>query len=73
MEKLTLKSYIDALPNERISRRVIFIKELAAVCNVNVTTVWRWINGKSKPNDSTKEIISKYTHIPSNQLFNEGN
>lgn len=66
---MTLKSYYESLERE-IPPKTALIKELADECNVNEATVRNWILYGIKPREERyKEIISKKTNIPIDELW----
>lgn len=64
---MALKDYYQDLENS--SPRNLFRQRLIAECGVNVTTVFRWINGEVIPDKLKQEKISELTGIPVDELF----
>jgi len=73
MEKMTLKSYYESLP-EPTAPKTEFVRKIAKLCEVGEPTVRLWIRGLWKPsNPEHIAIISKETGITADDLFNETN
>lgn len=69
-QKLTLKDYYLSL-SKPVYPKKEFVKTIAAACDVDQYTVRNWIAGRVKPMDPYhKTILSEYTGIPVEQLWN---
>ena len=65
----TLNDYYESLP-PRTSPKAEFVKEIVAVCNVDLNTAKLWVRGKTTPsNPEHRRILSKVTGIPEEELF----
>lgn len=67
---MAFKDYIESLPETRTTQRRVVINQIAERCGVHFTTVYRWMNGKSKPDKLKQEKIAEITGIPIESLFN---
>jgi len=57
--------YMKSLPYPRNK----IVGELAQRCKVSNVSVYRWIQGKTKPNPLCRGIVSDYLGMPEEQLF----
>ena len=48
------------------------VEEIAEKCKVSNTSVYRWIQGKSKPNALCRGIVAEYLGVQESELFPEG-
>ncbi|MBR6269830.1 MAG: hypothetical protein IKR30_04575 [Bacteroidales bacterium] len=65
----SLAEYYESLP-PRTSPKTEFVKELVAVCNVDLNTAKLWVRGKTTPsNPEHRRIMSRVTGIPEEELF----
>lgn len=70
---MTFKYYIDNKSNVAVSEKALAIKRIADACIVDISTVYRWLNGKCLPDPLKMKKISEITNIPVEQLFPEKN
>ena len=62
---MNFKEYVNSLPNQRIE----LISELATLCRVNESTVYRWLRGNFVPDALKRKVISDYLNIPEHELW----
>ncbi len=67
MEEMTLKQYIESLPDLKKD----MIKRIAAETMSSEVSVYRWINGDTTPHPLKQSIISRLVNIPVEILFPE--
>lgn len=63
MVKMTFTDYIDSKSNVAISEKTLTINKIAEACVVDISTVYRWINGKCLPNPLKQQKIKEVTGI----------
>lgn len=66
---MTFKYYIDNKSNVAISEKALEIKRIAEACMVDISTVYRWLNGKCLPDPLKMQKLSEITGISVEQLF----
>ena len=62
---MNFKEYVNSLPNQRIE----LISELAKLCRVNESTVYRWLRGDFIPDAFKRKVISDYLNISEKELW----
>lgn len=62
---MNFKEYVNLLPNQRIE----LISELAKLCRVNESTVYRWLRGDFIPDALKRKVISDYLNISEKELW----
>lgn len=62
---MNFKEYVNSLPNQRIE----LISELAKLCRVNESTVYRWLRGDFIPDALKRMVISDYLNISEKELW----
>ncbi len=67
---MDLRDYILSLPDERTTARTLKIEEIAQACGVHPSTIYKWMNGNTRPDKLKMEKVSELTNIPVNELFN---
>ena len=68
---MTFANYIETKDPNITSEKRQVIETIAKACMVDVSTVYRWINGKCIPDPLKIQKISELTNIPVEQLFPE--
>lgn len=66
---MALKDYLLSLSDVRTTERTLMIERIASACGVHTSTVYKWMNGNSKPDKLKQEKISEIVGIPVNDLF----
>lgn len=67
---MTLRDYYQSLPTKQTPPRTKFIRKLMETCDVQDTTVRKWVSGDAVPDDPDHRfIISRLTGIPESELF----
>lgn len=69
MCQIELKNFYSNLGTRKKSPRQLFREQVLKECKITNQTFYRWISGKSKPNEAKRQILSKITGIPSQNLF----
>ena len=62
---MEFKDYVNSLPNEREKA----IVDLAIVCRVSNSTVYRWLRGDFTPDPLKRKVIADYLQKPEKELF----
>ena len=62
---MEFKDYVNSLPNEREKT----ITDLAIVCRVSRSTVYRWLRGDFTPDPLKRKVIADYLQKPEKELF----
>lgn len=62
---MEFKDYVNSLPNEREKT----ISDLAIICRVSSSTVYRWLRGDFTPDSLKRKVIADYLHKPEKELF----
>lgn len=57
--------YMKSLPYPRTKA----VEEIANLCKVSNSSVYRWIQGKSEPNALCRGLVSEYLGMQENELF----
>lgn len=57
---MEFKDYVNSLPNEREKT----ITDLAIVCRVSSSTVYRWLRGDFTPDPLKRKVIADYLQKP---------
>jgi hypothetical protein len=65
IKQMDFKEYVNSLPNERDK----VMADLATLCRVSSSTVYRWLRGDFVPDPLKRKVISEYLDIPENKLF----
>ena len=60
--------YMKSLPYPRAK----MVEEIAQRCRVSKNSVYRWIQGGSKPNALCRGLVSEYLNKPESELFPGG-
>jgi len=66
---MTFANYIETKDPNITSEKRQVIETIAKACMVDVSTVYRWINGRCIPDPLKIQKISEITNIPVEQLF----
>ncbi|WP_010416171.1 helix-turn-helix domain-containing protein [Anaerophaga thermohalophila] len=67
-----LKSFYKSIPRRNgETPKQKFVRELSEECGVTPETVYRWINGTSRPDKLKQQRIAEMTNIPVDELFND--
>jgi len=66
---MTFTNYIETKSSDITSEKRQVIEAIAKACMVDVSTVYRWVNGKCIPDPLKIQKISEITNIPVEQLF----
>lgn len=69
LKDMTFKDYASSLSDVVLSERSLFVKKVAEACMVDVSTVYRWIQGKMVPDQLKQQKISEITGIQVDNLF----
>lgn len=62
---MEFRDYIKSLPNQREKT----MDELAELCRVSKTTVYRWIKGDFTPDPLKQKVIAEFLNISEKELF----
>lgn len=62
---MEFKEYVNSLPN----RRDEVTSQLAILCRVSNTTVYRWLRGDFIPDALKRKVIADYLNIPEKELW----
>lgn len=62
---MDFKEFVNSLPNQRSET----IAELARICRVSPSTVYRWMNGDFFPDPLKRKVIADYLNIPEKVLW----
>ena len=62
---MEFKEYVNSLPNQRDEVN----EQLALLCRVSYTTVYRWLRGDFAPDPLKRKVISDYLQIPEKELW----
>lgn len=63
--KMGFSEYMKSLPYPRIKT----VEEIASLCKVSNSSVYRWIQGKSEPNALCRGLVSGYLGMQESELF----
>lgn len=63
--KMGFSEYMKSLPYPRTKD----VEEIARLCKVSNSSVYRWIQGKSKPNALCRGLVSGYLGMQESELF----
>lgn len=64
-KNMVFSEYMKSLPYPR--REVV--EEIAEKCKVSSNSVYRWIQGKSKPNALCRGLVADYLGMQESELF----
>lgn len=67
-KNMGFSEYMKSLPYPRCG----IVGEIAEKCKVSNNSVYRWIQGKSKPNVLCRGIVAEYLGMQESELFPEG-
>ena len=62
---MEFKEYVNSLPNQRDE----VTEQLALLCRVSYTTVYRSLRGDFAPDPLKRKVISDYLQIPEKELW----
>lgn len=62
---MEFKDYVNSLPNEREQT----IMDLAKICRVSNSTVYRWLRGDFMPDPLKRKVIADYLRKSEKELF----
>ena len=62
---MEFKDYVNSLPNEREQT----IMDLAKICRVSNSTVFRWLRGDFMPDPLKRKVIADYLRKSEKELF----
>ena len=62
---MDFKEFVNSLPNQRSET----IAELARICRVPPSTVYRWMKGVFFPDPLKRKVIADYLNIPEKVLW----
>lgn len=63
--KMGFSEYMKSLPYPRSKA----VEEIASLCKVSNSSVYRWIQGKSEPNALCRGLVSGYLGMQESELF----
>ena len=66
-KNMGFSEYMKSLPYPRCE----VVGDIAEKCKVSNNSVYRWIQGKSKPNALCRGIVAEYLGKPERELFPE--
>lgn len=67
---MAFKDYIQSISDRRTTERTLMLNRIAEECGVNLSTVYKWINGQSVPDKLKKQKIAEITGKSVEELFN---
>lgn len=62
---MDFKTYVNSLPN----RRDEVTSQLAILCRVSSTTVYRWLRGDFVPDPLKRKVIADFLKMPEQELW----
>lgn len=62
---MEFKEYVNSLPNQRDE----VTSQLATLCRVSNTTVYRWLRGDFVPDALKRRVIADFLKIPEEELW----
>jgi|GEM_PF-553159 Helix-turn-helix. len=67
---MAFKDYILSISDKRTTERTMMLTKIAEECGVNLSTVYKWVNGQSVPDKLKREKIASLTGKTVEELFN---
>lgn len=67
---MAFKDYISKLSDQRTTERTLMIERIAKECGVHTSSIYKWMNGKVKPDKLKMQKVSEITGISVDELFN---